>query len=400
MSKNISTKRIGIDARFYGPMGKGLGRYTQEVVDNIIIIDEDNEYVVFLTKDNFDEFETDNPRVKKVITNIRCYSLAEQVLFPFIIARERLDLIHFPHFNVPLFLNTKFVVTIHDLILTKFPTTRASTLSPCLYKLKNLAYRTVISSAVRRSKKIITVSSFTKKDLVDKFKVDASKIIVTYEGVANLAKGNDSLLGSKISSHRTIVDYNLGDRFLLYVGNAYPHKNLNSLVEVFERLHRDYSDLKLVLVGKEDYFYNRLKEFTFEKSLWREGEESPVIFTGYVLDVELEILFKKALLYIFPSFYEGFGLPPLEAMAKKCPVISSDKASLPEILGDAAIYFDPYNKDDMYEKIKETMFNNELKEELIEKGLEQIKKYNWWECALVTLNVYKQVLRVKYEEKE
>ncbi|MFA7702842.1 MAG: hypothetical protein WCX80_05310, partial [Patescibacteria group bacterium] len=116
-------KRIGIDARFYGPLGKGLGRYTQEVVDNIINIDKDNEYVIFLGANNFDEFAIapeNIRRVKKVKIDIRWYTLKEQFLFPYYIRREHLDLIHFPHFNVPIFIFSKFVVTVHDLILTKF----------------------------------------------------------------------------------------------------------------------------------------------------------------------------------------------------------------------------------------------------------------------------------------
>ena len=121
MVKNKTIKRIGIDARFYGPIGKGLGRYTQEIVDNIIKLDTVNEYVVFLTKDNFDDFACDGRRVTKVLANVRWYSLAEQIVMPHLLRRQKLDLVHFPHFNVPFFYFGKFVVTIHDLILIKLP---------------------------------------------------------------------------------------------------------------------------------------------------------------------------------------------------------------------------------------------------------------------------------------
>lgn len=392
-------KRIGIDARFYGPMGKGLGRYTQEIVDNIVKIDKDNEYVIFLSKCNFNEFETDNPKVKKVLADICCYTWKEQIIFPMIIYKEKVDLMHFLHFNVPVFLRTKFIATVHDLILTKFPTVRASTLSPMMYRIKNLGYKVAIHLVIKRAKKIITVSEFTKQDIVKKFKVKPNKIIVTYEGVANLAKGRDSLFVSKIDKKKTLEEYNIGDNFLLYIGNAYPHKNLEGLLEVFERLYKYNKDLRLVLVGKEDYFYTQIKKLAKEKGMWNENEnKSPVIFTGYVSDTDLEVLFRKALVYVFPSFYEGFGLPPLEAMAKECAVVSSNKASLPEVLGEAAIYFDPYNKEDMYQKIKSTMFNSELKKDLIEKGLKQIKKYSWWECTWETLSVYNNVLKRKIND--
>jgi glycosyltransferase involved in cell wall biosynthesis len=388
-----SIKRIGIDARFYGPLGKGLGRYIQEVVDNVIKIDRENEYVIFLSRENFDEFLPTEPRIKKVVISARWYSLAEQFVVPWLIWREHLDLMHFPHFNVPVFVPVKFVVTIHDLILTRFPTIRASTLSPWLYKIKNFFYQVVISLAVHRAKKVIAVSEFTKKDIVDRFKIDSDKIVVTYEGVANLAHGNDSLFVKKLDDRKTLLSYNIADNFILYVGNVYPHKNLETLLEVFGELHKKYPFLRLVLVGKEDYFYKRLKETAAKFNLWNESvPDSPVIFTGYVPDVELEILYRQALFYVFPSLYEGFGLPALEAMAKSCPVASSNQASLPEILGDAALYFNPTDKADMFLKIDKLYSDQELREVLIKKGHQQVKRYNWWECARQTLEVYKKAL--------
>ena len=260
--------RIGIDARFYGPIGKGLGRYTQEVVDNIIKITSSNEgavfnYVIFLSPENYDEFTSEEENIKKVKLNIGWYGFKEQILMPFYIYKENLDLMHFPHFNVPILTPVKFVVTIHDLILTHFPTIRATTLSPFKYKLKNFFYQLIISNAVLRSKKIITVSNFTKNDLIKQFKVKSEKIVVTYEGVANLAKGRDSLFIAKLNSQETLEKYHIPQNFLLYVGNAYPHKNLHFLLDVFSILHKKRSDLCLVLVGKNDYFYSKIREYVY-----------------------------------------------------------------------------------------------------------------------------------------
>lgn len=385
--KNNQKKRIGIDARFYGPLGKGLGRYTQEIVDNILKIDQDNDYVIFLRKENFDELVIDNhPNVKKVLLELRWYSLKEQLLMPFYLKREKLDLIHFCHFNVPFFVPSKFIVTIHDLILTKFKTTRASTLSPWLYNLKNFFYHIIIKRALKKSKKIITVSNFTKNDIIEQFKVPAQKIEVIYEGVANLSKGSDSLFVAKISQGQVLKNYNIENPFLLYVGNAYPHKNLDFLIRAFKLWQADDKELRLVLVGREDYFYNQVKELSAK--LFSSQDNIPIIFTGYVPDNELETMYQRALLYVFPSLYEGFGLPPLEAMAKSCPVLSSQAASMPEILGSAAMYFDPQNENDFLEKAKRLRSDQELRESLIAKGLEQVKKYSWWECALSTKNLY------------
>jgi len=397
MNTKLEKRRtIGIDARFYGPLGKGLGRYTQEIVDNVIAISTNDlvDFVIFLSPDNFDEFICPNLNVRKELIKSRWYSLSEQFEVPYKWWRAKIDLMHFPHFNVPFIKIGLFTVTVHDLILTKFPTHRASTLHPIIYWLKDKAYRLIISSAIKFASQIITVSEFTKNDITNQFKVSSDKITVTYEGVANLAKGNDSLFVAKLDNKKTLGLYNIRCPFLLYVGNAYPHKNLEGLVLAFSKLHAKHPDLRLVLVGKEDYFYNRVKEVAKSNNLWqKENLNSPVVFTGYVPDVDLEALFQEATVYVFPSLYEGFGLPPLEAMAHSCPVVSSNRASMPEILGDAALYFDPENKDEMISVIETVVNNSSEREKLIALGHVQIKKYSWWECANTTYEIYNQILR-------
>ncbi|MFA5359454.1 MAG: glycosyltransferase family 1 protein [Patescibacteria group bacterium] len=381
--------RIGIDARFYGPIGKGLGRYTQEVVDNIIKLDQKNKYIIFLRKENFSDFKCDGVRIKKVLADIKWYGLSEQIIFPFYILRERLDLMHFPHFNVPIFCPVKFIVTIHDLILIKFPTLRATTLGPVVYKIKNLAYKIVISLAVKRAMKILAVSEYTKKAVVEQFKVDSKKVVVTYEGVANLSVissvSEKSLVDESLSHKGFLPSVEMTKNYLLYVGNGYPHKNLEGLIKVFSEISKAKPELKLVLVGKEDYFYSRLKQYAKNFS-------NNIIFPGYVMDSKLKELYANATLYIFPSFYEGFGLPPLEAMAHGLAVVSSDKTCLPEILGDAALYFNPEDEMDMKNKIEQGLADEKLREDLINRGYEQIKKYSWVDCAEKTLEVYKSCL--------
>jgi len=443
---NNKIKHIGIDARFYGPIGKGLGRYTQEIVDNIIKLDQANHYVIFLRQENYNDFVGTDKRIKKVLADIEWYGLKEQLIFPWLIWRERLDLMHFPHFNVPIFCPTKFIVTIHDLILIKFPTLRATTLGPWFYKIKKLAYKIVITMAVRRAKRIIAVSNFTKNDIIQQFKIKPAKIIVTYEGVKDLTlhpaftppmtggarqagqatllpesydgvknrKGEQNPLnpplpkGQSQKQDEILAKYNIKKPYLLYVGNAYPHKNLKGLIKIFQQLIIQISggstsnlevepppnpDIQLVLVGKEDYFYTRLKSYAKSLDLWQENVSSPVIFPGYISDDNLAVLYRKALLYVFPSFYEGFGLPSLEAMANGCPVVSSNQTSLPEILGQAAIYFDPNNEDEMLKQIQNLINNKNLRQELVSRGYEQIKKYSWLECAKKTLEIYHQILR-------
>jgi glycosyltransferase involved in cell wall biosynthesis len=377
MDKEKKIKRIGVDARFYGPLGKGLGRYTQEIVDNIIKLDRENKYVIFLRKENFNSFECDGLRIKKVLADIKWYGLAEQLIMPYYIRREHLDLMHFPHFNVPIFCPVKYIVTIHDLILIKFPTLRATTLGPVIYKIKNLAYRFVISSAIARAKKVLAVSEYTKKAIIEQFKISPEKVVVTYEGVTELSGANEP---SDVNA--VLNKYKISQPYLLYVGNAYPHKNLEGLIKVFSEINKNFSSLKLILVGKEDYFYGRLKQYAKNFS-------DNIIFPGYVPDGELKALYAAAVLYVFPSFYEGFGLPPLEAMAHGLTVVSSDKTCLPEILGDAALYFDPDDEADIKNKIEKALADEKLCENLRNRGYEQAKKYSWNRCASQTLAVYK-----------
>lgn len=178
-------KKIGIDARFYGPKGKGLGRYSQKLIEMLEEIDggsTDREYYVLLKKENFDYYHPTHDNFKKVEADFDWYSFAEQFKFPKFLRSLNLDLVHFCHFNVPLFYRRKFIITIHDLILFHHPTVRNTTLNKAYYALKLVAYQAVIRSAVRRAAKVIAVSHFTKNDLMNELKLPEKKIVTTHEG--------------------------------------------------------------------------------------------------------------------------------------------------------------------------------------------------------------------------
>lgn len=393
--KHNHRRRIGIDARFYGPLGKGLGRYVQEVVDNIVRLDcqGEFEYVVFLSPENINDFQSDNPLVTKRELSLRWYSWREQLFLPRALRKEKLDLVHFPHFNIPIFTSTPFVVTIHDLILTRFPSRRASMLPAAFYWFKQMAYRLVIRMAVLRAHTIITVSNFTRQDIIDKFGANPKKLIVTYEGVADLVK-QESNPEAVMLPAQVLALYHISSPFLLYVGNAYPHKNLNQLMVAFSELHRRRPELSLVMVGKNDYFYQRVRAKAESLQLWQDGaENTPVVLPGYIPDAHLASLYQQALLYIFPSLYEGFGLPPLEAMAHGCPVVSSNQASLPEIIGDAAEYFNPYDEQDIIAKIESLIDDSKRRQTLVARGLVHVKKFSWQACAEQTLAIYRQAVK-------
>lgn len=375
--------KIAIDARFYGPFGKGLGRYTEKLIKYLEKVDQKNDYTIFLRKENFDHYIVENNNFKKELADFKWYTLNEQINMPKVLKKGNFDLIHFPHFNVPLLYNGNFVVTVHDLILLDFPTKRATTLGPIKYALKNIGYKKVISSAVRKAKKVITVSEYTKKRLIEHFDLDDDKIAVTYESC-------DKILPSEESENNDFLKlHNIQKPYLLYVGNAYPHKNLERLLKVFKNLRKNSFNYQLVLVGKKDYFYQRLQDLARDLGLLDSGE---VVFFGFAKDSELASLYQNASLYVFPSFIEGFGLPPLEAMSYGLPVVASKTSCLPEILGEAAKYFDPKNDDDIANVILKVLNDNVLKEEMKKLGLEQVKKYSWERCAKETLSVYESIL--------
>lgn len=378
--------KIGIDARFYGPLGKGLGRYTERLIRNLEKIDSENDYVIFLRKENWDDYSPARCNFKKVLADFRWYSLKEQLLMPLKIYQEKVDLMHFPHFNIPIFYFGPFVVTIHDLILLQFPTKRATTLGPFLYKFKYLAYKITIRQAVKRAKKIIAVSRYTQKEIISYFNINPKKISVIYEACDGVESGQ-----LVIPQKEFLKKYNIVKPYLLYVGNAYPHKNLEKLLYVFKKLKNVSNfNYQLVLVGKEDYFYRRLKKDAQRLSLLNDNS---VVFFGFANDSQLASLYRNASLYVFPSFIEGFGLPPLEAMSYGLPVVASRTSCLPEILGEAAVFFDPRDPKDISQKILKVLNNKLLQKELIEKGFKQIKKFKWLKCAQETLKVYKDVKR-------
>lgn len=368
---------IGIDARFYGPFGKGLGRYTQKLIKYLEKMDTENQYVVFLRRENFNDYQPKNKNFQKVLADCRWYSFKEQIALPFIFRKYKFDLMHFPHFNVPLFYRRKFVLTIHDLILVHFPTVRASTLSPIFYWIKFLAYKIAIKSAITRAEKIFAVSEFTRKDILETYgNIPAEKVLTTYEAC-------DSYPLSETKNDREILQkYGIIKPYLIYIGNVYPHKNPENLVLAFKKIREQGSKVSLVFVGNDDYFYLRLKKFVADN-----GVEN-IVFASGVNDGDLEVLLRNAEIYVRPSFYEGFELPPLEAMSKGVPVLSSNHACALEILGDSALYFDGENVDDIVEKIWKVMSDENLKQELIKKGFEQVKKYDWKEMAQKTLETY------------
>lgn len=369
--------KIGIDARMLGPTvgGGGLGRYVEELVTQIAQQDQQNRHVLFL---KFPGQRTPQPddtaHMEEVYTHTHWYTLKEQLHLPRIIERQKLDLIHFPHWNVPLWIKTPFVVTIHDLILLEEPhSAKITTRHPLIFWIKRLGYRVVLWNAIVRSKAIIAVSEYTKSSILRFFpRVDSNKIHVVHEGLTDLTNKEDGTITPPPSP------------YFLYVGNAYPHKNLEALLHAFSFFHKAYPDVTLVLAGRDDVFYQRLKKELEEIDVHPDA----VKFILGPSDNDLATLYRNATLYLFPSRSEGFGLPPLEAMSFGVPVAAAKRSSLPEILGDAALWFEPDDIESMVSIMEQAINDPALREELAQKGAEQIKRYTWADMASTILKIY------------
>lgn len=360
--------KIGIDARLYGLQNRGLGRYVKNLVDGLLSYDPENHYVIFLAEDNFADLTSSAANYKKVLLPARWYSLKEQFLVSRIMGKSDLDLVHFPHFNVPLNFQKKFIVTIHDLIIDHFPDSRATTLPKLLYRLKLASYRYTVKNAVKKSSKIIIPSEFVKQDLQNLYQAPKEKLKVIYENYE--IKSNDSAIN--------LPALGISRPYFLFVGAAYPHKNLERLIAAFRKFNRQ-GNYQLVLAGKIDYFYQRLMESFNGPDL---------VFTKFVDDNQLHSLYQQALAYIFPSLYEGFGLPAIEAQSLGLPVIAANNSCLPEILRDSAIYFDPLNEQAIYDKLDLIAADPSLRASLAEKGRLNVQRFSLEQMVRQTIEAY------------
>jgi glycosyltransferase involved in cell wall biosynthesis len=361
--------RIGIDARLWEQTG--VGRYIRNIIANLQKIDKKNHYVLFIRSEDLElvSAQVKNKNWEIVETNIKWHSLSEQIQFPLILNKAKLDLVHFPYFSVPILYKKPYVVTIHDLIIDHFSTGEASTLFYPLYFGKRVSYKFLIKQVAKKAKKIITPSIATKEEIIDHLGIIEKKINV-------IPEASDKNLKPQTANPKT---QNLG-KYFLYVGNAYPHKNLVSLIYAFNKIAKENKDLKLILVGHKDFFYQKLEE---------ENKSDKIIFYGKATDSELANLYSNAIALVMPSLMEGFGLPVLEAMSLKCLVVCSDIPSFREIASNSAIYFKPENANDIKETMKSVYVNNEkYKNEKLEPAFKRAQKYSWEKAAVETLNVY------------
>jgi len=366
--------KIGICAEFIGMKAGGTESYIVNILKALMEIDRENEYTIYVpSRDalkglhipaNFhiSSLGTNNPWVRNLI------------VMPFKLMMKPVDILHVQNV-VPLGWRGKLVATIHDISFDIFPDTFPKAMRFRLSKL--------VRKSARKATIVLTGSENTKKDLINIYGVPSEKI-----DVAPYAHDEKY----RFVDEREKVDevkkkYGIPEKFILYVGAIQPRKNIDGLLKACEMLREKYGvERKLVIVGKEAWLYSDII-----KSMKDVKHPEEIIYTGYVPDEELPLLFNAAELFVCPSFYEGFGLVVLEAMACGTPVITSNVSSLPEVIGDAGIMIDPHNCEELAQAMHRVLTEPGLKEEMRKKGLERSKGFSWRHTAKRTQEVYNRI---------
>jgi glycosyltransferase involved in cell wall biosynthesis len=367
--------RIAIDARKLHDFG--IGTYIRNLVQALSTLDPSTEYVLFARPGDLAELAATGANVRGVAETARPYSLGEQLRLPLAARRARVDLFHAPHYVLPPLVPGRAVVTIHDCIHLRFPQYLPSR-AAWLYA------HMMIRVAARRATRILTVSEASKRDILHYTGVRDEKVVVVHNGIdARFTAAPD-----EEALDRVRLRFDLSHPFVLYVGNVKPHKNLERLIDAFALARAGApDDLKLVVIGDEISKYPGLRQ-----SVHRHRLDKHVRFFGFQPAATLVAFYRLARAFVFPSLYEGFGLPPLEAMANQTPVVTSNVSSLPEVVGDAALLVDPYDSQSIAEGIRRAVTDEPLRRELIARGQRRVQAFSWQEAATRTLQVYRDAV--------
>jgi glycosyltransferase involved in cell wall biosynthesis len=354
--------KIAIDARKWRDYG--IGTYVRNVVRHLAQLDRETTYLLFCNPADESALRDLAENFVPVVDSSAGYSLREHVSLPLKLRRLGAELLHSPHYVRPLLCTIPSVVTIHDCIHLLFPQ----------YLPNRMAFRYarfVMGSAIRNSSIVFTVSEASRADILRFYpSTDPAKVHV----VPNAIDAELLVDPGEAERERVRERYQIRGRFVLFAGNVKPHKNLERLIRAFARVRcqEGNEDLRLVLIGDDVSRYASLRRTADEA-----GVRQEVRFFGFVPHATLAALYRMATVFAFPSLYEGFGLPPLEAMACGTPVVTSRISSLPEVVGDGALLVDPYNEDDIAQGIARVLDDEDLRARLVERGLERAASYSW-----------------------
>ncbi len=369
------TMRIVLDARKLHDFG--IGTYIRNLVTELGRLDHDGDYVLLTKPEDAATAAAAGPNFRAVVETSRPYSLAEQWRVPMAAARARADLLHEPHYVLPPLTRCRTVVTIHDCIHLRFPEYLPS-------RAAFVYAHAMIRLAARKADRVLTVSDASKRDILHYTGVAPEKVVVVHNGLdARFATAPDAEAMDRVRQR-----FQLDHPFVLYVGNIKPHKNLERLIAAFASMRADGPDgLKLVVIGDETSKHPGLRQ-----AVHRHRLDKHVRFFGFQPAATLVTFYRLARAFVFPSLYEGFGLPPLEAMANETPVVTSNLSSLPEVAGDAALLVDPYDVASIADGIRRAVTDEPLRQQLIAKGRTRAREFSWARAAADTLAVYREVL--------
>ena len=366
--------RIGIDARKLHD--HGIGTYIRNLLRQLARLDRQAEFVVLCRPEDREALASVGENFRPVAETAGNYSVSEQIKIPLALRRERVTLFHATHYVLPPLVRCPSVVTIHDCIHLMFPQYLPNRFAP--------AYaRTSIRMAVRRATRVMTVSESSKRDILRFVDTQPEKIDVIYNAY-------DECFGVEPREEdvvRVRERFQLHDEFVLYAGNVKPHKNLERLIDAFHLVRkRGLDHLKLVLIGDEISKYAALRRAVHHHQLHKY-----VRFLGYLPEETLAVMYRLAGVFVFPSLYEGFGLPPLEAMASGTPVVTSNLSSLPEVAGEAAVLVDPYDPQAIADGIHRVLTDEQLRRSLRLKGLARARQFSWEQSVRRVREIYGEV---------
>jgi len=368
--------RIVLDARRVRDFG--IGTYIRGLVNALAVLDQTNEYILVSLPADVDSFPSlpSNFRTSAYRQTDSYY--LNHFAFPLFLRRLAPSLVHIPLNQVPLLMMEPYVVTIHDMASLLFETGSGLQMS---------TRRFVLRHGLLRARRIMAVSEATRRDVRDALGIPEDRIRLVYN-----APNPDFFRPARADRARILERYQIDYPFLLYAGNIRPQKNIPRLVEAFavarEHLaqHPVYHNLHLIIIGDEISRYPSVRRAVIQTRV-----EKAVRFLGFVPFDTLRIFFESAALFVFPSLYEGFGLPPLEAMAAGTPVVASNVSSLPEVVDDAALLVNPENVFEIARAIQDALLDKDLRAEMIAKGKVQAARFSWDRTAREVLEVYREV---------
>ena len=366
--------RIAIDVRKLHDFG--VGTYVRNLLRQLARMDRQTEYVLLCRPEDRDAVSALGDNFSGITERSGGYTISEQLTIPARLARAGVTLFHTPHYVLPVLTPTRSIVTIHDCVHLVFPQYLPG-------RLAHAYARTLLWTAAHRARRILTVSEASKRDILRFLQVPEDKVTVIPNAIDerfDVAPPADEVM-------RVRERYQLHERFVMYAGNVKPHKNLDRLIDAFARLRQNgFDDVQLLITGNEVSRYAGLRRAVHRYNLHRH-----VRFLGFQSEDTLSALYRLADVFVFPSLYEGFGLPPLEAMACGTPVVVSNVSSLPEVVGDAGILVNPYDPESIADGLARVLSDDALRTALRAKGLERARRFSWETSVTRVRAIYEEV---------